>query len=905
MNYIKAKVLSEKENGLEIVLQDDSSSMGFISNYRLFSRIEPLKVNDSTYVTFLEQSSYHQLKSYKEILPYGKGDKIKLKFIKEHPDLNSNIFLNDEGIYINIPQKATDNDFIKLSLKENDEVNFIVEFFNYSDNQSIRWLVDSSFEEEKLPYNIGDKVKLRFVKEDQFSNTNIFENDEGQLIRIPKIVTYNSLFKLSLKEKDEINFIVDQFDDIEKESIRWLVDNNREEKFIDKDSFDIDPEIINTIFNNSYEYETHNILQKKMQEDYQNNKNVWTFTLLRLINLEIKISKTNSDFLKVEQYALVYSKIYKYISKSSFIAYFKETQNILADQHNKLLGAISATKIINSNNVEQNIEGLYKNIINEDNEINENLYISLIYILNNAGYLIQNNDLEKFCQKLFKLSFNDFDSFIFALLNRRKLIRKKLFNKSFITNYDYLINNPDLKHLSFLQQIDVDYLISEKNLPREVLSRASKLRYDAFYNDDIDKYNEKIYKAIDLLSNIDFYIPDYLEQKDQIYFFASLNIEIAMNYEALASRETKDSIIMKHLKLALSYYRRAKSKRGFFTESIIRYKTLAKKLNDPNITINEIRDFSQETLDKWISEDFKERMFIKHPSLEALNTIFSAFTYLGINSDESDDFLFKLSKEDTEFDKKILNRKRISKVILAYNTLSEISNENENLRQIIVQFIQEGEVNINSIFTEDTKSEDEKDSLLNILSEFESISLEFKGSYFFDYNRFINTGDKVLSDKVSHSTLKNIVAMMNVEGGNIILGVLEKDKFNNDETKKLVENFNAEIFEDKLVVGVESDLKLIGKDKQKASVDDYLLHLNDIINNAIGANTNISPYIKLEPYKHNDHHIVTITIKPLLKLSGVSLSTEKGEEFWWRESNRSVQKTMSEMMELLLRRKKS
>jgi hypothetical protein len=88
-------------------------------------------------------------------------------------------------------------------------------------------------------------------------------------------------------------------------------------------------------------------------------------------------------------------------------------------------------------------------------------------------------------------------------------------------------------------------------------------------------------------------------------------------------------------------------------------------------------------------------------------------------------------------------------------------------------------------------------------------------------------------------------------------------------------------------------------------VDDYLLHLNDIINNAIGATTNISPYIKLEPYKHNDHHIVTITIKPLLKLSGVSLLTEKGEEFWWRESNRSVQKTMSEMMELLLRRKKS
>ena len=125
------------------------------------------------------------------------------------------------------------------------------------------------------------------------------------------------------------------------------------------------------------------------------------------------------------------------------------------------------------------------------------------------------------------------------------------------------------------------------------------------------------------------------------------------------------------------------------------------------------------------------------------------------------------------------------------------------------------------------------------------------------------------------------------------------------KTKKLVENFNAEIFEDKLVVGVESDLKLIGKDKQKASVDDYLLHLNDIINNAIGATTNISPYIKLEPYKHNDHHIVTITIKPLLKLSGVSLLTEKGEEFWWRESNRSVQKTMSEMMELLLRRKKS
>lgn len=73
---------------------------------------------------------------------------------------------------------------------------------------------------------------------------------------------------------------------------------------------------------------------------------------------------------------------------------------------------------------------------------------------------------------------------------------------------------------------------------------------------------------------------------------------------------------------------------------------------------------------------------------------------------------------------------------------------------------------------------DDDDRIADLLSQEESLSLEFKGSAFIDSGRYYYAdNDAADAPEITDVLLKTVVAMLNTKGGKVVLGVLEKKRF--------------------------------------------------------------------------------------------------------------------------------
>ncbi|MFH1181297.1 MAG: RNA-binding domain-containing protein [bacterium] len=154
----------------------------------------------------------------------------------------------------------------------------------------------------------------------------------------------------------------------------------------------------------------------------------------------------------------------------------------------------------------------------------------------------------------------------------------------------------------------------------------------------------------------------------------------------------------------------------------------------------------------------------------------------------------------------------------------------------------------------------QKPSVLDLLLDSESNRLEFKQTLRWDARQ--NNVNKDLEK----TTMKTIASFLNVEGGNLILGVAD----------------NKSLF------GLEADYKSL----PRTDKDGFENHFNHVFNVMLGPR--FRPFVKLNFEKINNKEICLVDVRP--SDSPVYLKTNAGgsEEFFIRTGNAAAHLSMSE-----------
>jgi DGQHR domain-containing protein len=255
--------------------------------------------------------------------------------------------------------------------------------------------------------------------------------------------------------------------------------------------------------------------------------------------------------------------------------------------------------------------------------------------------------------------------------------------------------------------------------------------------------------------------------------------------------------------------------------------------------------------------------------------------------------LSKAEKEDLDKFKKAVRKfleplighfKRAdSDIINNYRGAGGAAQKSRQVRYELTKVIRDANIGFRSIWLEafEEKLEEEKKfekhnkGIEQFFENEESENLEFKGAIELDLNRYLK-GDGQISLKpelVNDGVLKTIVAFLNSKGGDLIVGILEKSKFEDVYEEKLS---SYPLNNGKIIFGIEMEYK-------KDGWDGYLQRLINWIEKRIGPEVIDSEYVKITRVKHKDRDLCHVSVQP-------SDSKQYLENrFFVRRANKTVQ----------------
>jgi DNA sulfur modification protein DndB len=222
-------------------------------------------------------------------------------------------------------------------------------------------------------------------------------------------------------------------------------------------------------------------------------------------------------------------------------------------------------------------------------------------------------------------------------------------------------------------------------------------------------------------------------------------------------------------------------------------------------------------------------------------------------------------------------------VINGYRGAGGAGQKSRQVRYELTKVIRDANVGFRSIWlekyeqalSEENKFAKRRKGVLHYLDNEEGDELEFKGSLSLNLNRYFK-GDGILQEDpsvIDDGALKTIVAFLNSKGGDLIIGVLEKNKFEDVYDEKLS---TYPLHNEKIIYGIESEYK-------KDEWDGYLQKLTSLIENRIGADVIDSEYITIERLKHEERELCHVSVYPS---DSKQYLTNK---FFIRRTNKTVQ----------------
>ena len=222
-------------------------------------------------------------------------------------------------------------------------------------------------------------------------------------------------------------------------------------------------------------------------------------------------------------------------------------------------------------------------------------------------------------------------------------------------------------------------------------------------------------------------------------------------------------------------------------------------------------------------------------------------------------------------------------VINNYRGAGGAGQKSRQVRHELTKVIRDANIGFRSIWlekfeaaaSEENKFAKRRKGVLHFLDNEESDNLEFKGSLALDLNRFF-LGDGKLNenpDLIDEGVLKTITAFLNSKGGDILVGILEKAKYERVYEDKLSD---YPIHNEKIVFGIESEYN-------KDGWDGYLQRMVSLIESRIGSDVIDSEYVKIVKLKHQDRDLCHISVQPS---NSKQYLTNK---FFIRRANKTVQ----------------
>ncbi len=167
-----------------------------------------------------------------------------------------------------------------------------------------------------------------------------------------------------------------------------------------------------------------------------------------------------------------------------------------------------------------------------------------------------------------------------------------------------------------------------------------------------------------------------------------------------------------------------------------------------------------------------------------------------------------------------------------------------------------------------------KKGLKYYLDKAEGKNLEFKGSLLVNLNRYLIGDGQIKEDKkvLKEGVLKTIVAFLNTDGGDIVVGILERNKFENADEEKISD---CPEYKDKIVFGIDIEYK-------KDEWDGYLSRLVSFIEKRISDEIIDSELVEIKKLKYENKEVCLINVSP-----SDSKQFLDGKEFYIRRKNKS------------------
>jgi len=224
-----------------------------------------------------------------------------------------------------------------------------------------------------------------------------------------------------------------------------------------------------------------------------------------------------------------------------------------------------------------------------------------------------------------------------------------------------------------------------------------------------------------------------------------------------------------------------------------------------------------------------------------------------------------------------------SETIRQYRGAGGAGQKSRQVRADLTKVIREANVGFYSRWLEkyeDAKKEKEsfakrKRGLEYYLEKEESKNLEFKGSLYVNLNRYLLGDGKLEKEEgiLKEGVLKTIVAFLNTNGGDIVVGVLEKNKFENADEEKISD---CTEYKNKIVFGIDIEYS-------KDEWDGYLQYLTNLIEKRISGEIIDSELVEIKQLKYKNKDICLINVSPSDNKQFLD-----GKEFYIRRENRTI-----------------
>jgi len=476
------------------------------------------------------------------------------------------------------------------------------------------------------------------------------------------------------------------------------------------------------------------------------------------------------------------------------------------------------------------------------------------------------------------ININDNQIFHFLLqVNRGKFkeVRKLAF-KNWMPTIG-LQEKKEIKDLIELREhsIKINKLLGEK---RHALFDESELyKFKAYLITDLNTASQFFDKSMEALKTIRKSFPDSSDEKDKIQ--REIIFTAARKFEYLAALETDRNKQIEFLSKAEHHYGELRSAMSYYLQFIIFYFKLK------NIISSESKPDEISTLCKKIIDEFPSiENFWKFPLFQMLYKIIDILSFW--QSNPSERRIFELMQKASIILDPSDFIKSVYRLTLSFCLVSNLFKEQavvlcKYFADILKYLIENQKIDI-AILTNHIHYVEEADSkeILEQIIKDEGQELEFKGSFKFDVNRYLESGSKESTEREEESLLKTIVGFLNSKGGRIIVGLLESNRFKQYSSR-------LRQIGDKLILGINFEYG-------KYEYDGYERTMKDIIRTQIDS----SLISLLTFHKH------TVDRIDILEINVPSMIT-KGKRYYWkrkfyvREGNETIMKEGEELINYL------